>query len=97
MLNTHFSGNVDYIETRLNLTFPRGSSGGDRLPFSISIIDDKIAENREYFRVTASAINVEPNPIYSSTSYSGFIYINDNDRELLSLHCGCLYIFHAIV
>ncbi len=83
------SGNVDYVETQLNLTFPSGSSGGDRLSFSIPIIDDNVAEHFEFFRVTASANNVEPG-LYSSTTYSTFIHISDNDRE-------CFFIMYRYI
>ncbi len=78
--NVSLIGNVDYNETQLTLTFPSGSTGGVNIPFSIPVIDDNIAEYRENFRITASTSG-NGIGIYSITSYTRFVAINDNDRE----------------
>ncbi len=75
-----FTANFDYNETQLTLIFPSGSRGGDRIPFSIPIIDDNIAEFEEYFRITASTSG-NGIGIYSKTSYTLQSSIRDNDRE----------------
>ncbi|XP_064385443.1 uncharacterized protein LOC135334236 isoform X4 [Halichondria panicea] len=71
-------GNVDYLETQLTLTFPNGSIGGVRIPFSVPLIDDNIAEYRENFRITASTSG-NGIGVYSRTTRTRFVYINDDD------------------
>ncbi len=83
-----FTGNVDYNETQLTLTFPSGSRGGDTISFSVPIIDDNIAEQRESFRITAST-NSNGIGIYSRTSHTRIVYINDDDRECE--FCACTH------
>ncbi len=77
-----FTGNVDYHETQLTLTFPSGSTGGVRIPFSVSLVDDNIAERQEHFTITASTSG-NGIGIYSRTTYGRFTFIRDDDRELL--------------
>ncbi len=76
----YVTGNVDYNETHLTLTFPRGTTGGVKIPFSVPIIDDNIAEHQESIRIDVSTSG-DGIGIYSMTSHFAFIDINDNDRE----------------
>ena len=79
---SYFIGNVDFNETQATITFPNGTQGGARVPFSVPIIDDNIAEYNEYFiissRVRGSGIGV-----FTRLSYDRYILIRDNDRKLI--------------
>ncbi len=83
-----FTGNVDYHETQLFLTFPNGSTGGVRIPFSVPLIDDNIAEHQEHFLITASTSG-NGIGIYPQTTYSQSAFISDDDRELSPFSTLC--------
>lgn len=67
----------------MTLIFPSGSEGGDRLSFSIPIIDDNIAEYQERFQVRASTSGSGIG-VYSRTTYTEYVYIIDNDRKFIN-------------
>ena len=68
----YFTGDTDFDDTPVSLSFPAGSSVGDIQCIPITIIDDNIQEDEEFFVVTSDREDLFSDSVAT-------IVIQDND------------------